>query len=60
MMVFRAGIHKLIVRIANREENNQKLVWFCAFCVGRQLKFEILKHLQYLVVVYRLIDILDK
>ena len=41
---FSAGIHKMLVRITNRED----LIWVCTVCLclfGRQLVFEILEHL---------------
>ena len=40
MLVSRAGIHKMLVRIANRED----LIWVCPVCLGvfnRQVAFEI-------------------
>ena len=40
MLVFRAVIHKMLVRIANREDPDQT-----AF--GRQLVYEILEHILY-------------
>ena len=42
ILVFRAGTHKMLVRIAN------SLIWVCAVCLGfcgRQLLLEILEHL---------------
>ena len=42
MMVIRAGINKLLVRIANREDPDQ--IWVCLVCLGlfgRQLVFEM-------------------
>ena len=42
VLVFRAGIHKMLARIANRED------WVCTVCLGlfsRHLVFEILAHL---------------
>ena len=60
MLVFRAGTHKMLVKIANREEPDQtasseaRLLIFrnsliCTVCLGlfgRQLVFEILEHLR--------------
>ena len=41
MLVFRAGIHKIVVRIANREDPDQKQSDLCLRCLprlfGRQL-----------------------
>ena len=51
-MVFRAGIHKMLVRMANREDPDQTasseavLIRVCAVCLGicgRQLMFQILE-----------------
>ena len=57
MLVGRAGIHKMIFRIANEEDPDQRrsslylyLIWVCTVCLGlfrRQLVFEILEHLPY-------------
>ena len=53
LVVFRAGIHKMLVRTINSEEPDDtaflrsSLFWFCAVCLGlfgRQLVFEILEH----------------
>ena len=49
----RARIHKMLVRIANREDPDQtasSLIWVCTVCLGlfdEQLVFEILDPLQY-------------
>ena len=59
MLVFRAGIHKMLVRIANREDPDQtasassEAVWsrstlFVYSFFGRQLVFKILEHLPHL------------
>ena len=42
MLVIRAGIHKMLVRIVNREDPDQTEGIF-----GRQLELEILEHLPY-------------
>ena len=34
MLAFRAGIHKKLVRIANREDTDQTLIWVCAVCLS--------------------------
>ena len=52
MWVTRANIHKMLVRIANGEDPDQTASseWVCAVCIGlfgKQLVFEILKHLPY-------------
>ena len=59
MLVFRVGIHKMVVRIANREDFDQirlllqkqsDLIWVCTVCLGffgMQLVFKILEHLPY-------------
>ena len=57
MLVFRAGIHKIRVKIANREDPDQtasleaSLIWVCSVCLGlfdRQLVFGILEHIPYM------------
>ena len=58
MLVFRAGIHKFLVRVANREDPDQtassdcffrsSLIWVCPVYLGlfgNQLVFDILEHL---------------
>ena len=45
MLVFRAGNHKMLVRIANRKDPDQTAV--CLGLFSRQLVFEILEHLPY-------------
>ena len=53
MLAIEAGIHKMLVRIANRENPDQtasleSLIWVCTVYLGflgRQLVFEILEHL---------------
>ena len=49
MLVFRAGIHKMLVRIANREDPDQtassEAVWYGSALFVRQQEFEILEHL---------------
>ena len=49
--IIRAGIHIMLIRIANREDPDQTAsIWVCAIClglVGRQLVLEILEHLLY-------------
>ena len=51
MLILRAGIHKILIRIANREGFfRSSLIWVCAVCLGlfsKQLVFEILEHLPY-------------
>ena len=51
MLVFKAGICKMLVRIANREEPDKTASSeVCAACLGlfgRQLVFKILEHLPY-------------
>ena len=51
MLVARDIIHKMLVRVANREDPDQtSLIWVCTVCLGlfgRQLKFKILEHLPY-------------
>ena len=44
MLVFRAPIHKMLFRIANREDPDQTV---CLRLFGRQLLFKILEHLAY-------------
>ena len=49
MLVIRAGIHKTVVRIANREDPDQTASReaICTVCLGpfgRQLVFDILEH----------------
>ena len=50
MLVFRAGIHQLLVRLANREDPEETasadydLGLHCLSRFGRQLVFEILEH----------------
>ena len=34
MLVIRAGIHKMLVRIANREDPDQTLIWVWAVGIG--------------------------
>ena len=53
MVVIKAEIHELLVRIANREDPDQTLAsaTVCTVCLclfGRQLVFKILEHLSYL------------
>ena len=48
LLVFRAGIHKIDVRKANKEDPDQ--IWVCPVCLGcldRQLVFKIIEHLLY-------------
>ena len=48
MLILRAGIHKMLIRIASKEDPDQSLIWVCTVCLGlfgRQLVFEILEHL---------------
>ena len=49
MFVFRVGIHKLLVRIANMEDPEQTAseepVWSGSALFVRQLLFKILEHL---------------
>ena len=48
MLNVRAGIHKMLVTIANRSS----LIWVCTICLGlfgRQIVFEILEHLPYIL-----------
>ena len=60
MLVIRAGIHEMLVRIRNREDLDQtaprsSLVWNCVVCLGlfgRQRVFEILEHLPYIPHLY--------
>ena len=33
MLVIKAGIHKMLVRIANREDPDQT-IWVCTLCLG--------------------------
>ena len=46
ILVFRAGIHKMLIRIANREDPDQRgssLIWVCTVCLGlfgKQLELE--------------------
>ena len=52
MLVFRAGIHKMLVRIASREDPDQTasseaVLSGSAGLFGRQLVFKILEHLLY-------------
>ena len=56
MLIFRAGICKMLVRIANREDLvsdcfwRSRMIWVLAVCLGlfsRQLVFKILEHLPY-------------
>ena len=58
MLVIRAGIHKMLVKIANGEDHDQnassEAVWsgsamFVYNLFGRQLVFQILEHLPYLL-----------
>ena len=50
MLLIRAGIQKMLVTIANREEPNQTASFgmgvHCLCFFGRQLVFEILEHLR--------------
>ena len=34
MLIIRTEIHKVFVRIANREDPDQSLIWVCAVCLG--------------------------
>ena len=34
MLVFGAGINKILVRIANREDPDQTLIWVCNVCLA--------------------------
>ena len=51
MLVIRTGFHKMLVRIANRQDPDQTAsVWDCVVCLGvfgRQLVFKISEHLPY-------------
>ena len=47
----RADNHKMLVRVANREETMIRLIWVYTLCLcilGRNLVFRILEHLLYL------------
>ena len=49
MLVIRAGIHKMLLRIANREDSDQTAseVWVCTVFLslfGRQLDVKILQY----------------
>ena len=49
--VIRAEIHKMLVRIANKDTDQNSLIWVCIVCLGRfgrQLVFQILEHLLYI------------
>ena len=52
LVLLQAGIiNKMDVRIANRNDPDQILIWVCTVylgCFGRQLVFEILGHLPYI------------
>ena len=43
MLVIRAGIHKMLVRIVNREDPDQT-AFLCLCLFGRQLVFRILEY----------------
>ena len=45
MLVIRAGIYKMFVRIANREDPDQTASSDCLGLVGRQVRFKIWAHL---------------
>ena len=49
MLVMKAGMHTMLVRIANREDpDRSSLIWVCTVCLGsfgRKLVFKNLKHL---------------
>ena len=45
MLIIVAGIHKMLVRIANREDSDQTASAVCLDLFARQLVFEILEHL---------------
>ena len=48
ILVIRAVIHKMLVKIANREDPDWSLIWFCTVYMGflgRQQVFKILEHL---------------
>ena len=48
LQFIRVGIHKMLVRIANRKDPDQSLIWVCAVCLGLfggQLVFKILEHI---------------
>ena len=50
MWVIKAGIHQTLVKIANKENPDQSLIWVCAVCQDifcRQLVFKILDYLLY-------------
>ena len=53
MLVFRAGIQIMLVRIADREDPDQTASgWVCFVCLGRfgrQLVFEIVEHKPYIL-----------
>ena len=47
MLIIGAGIHKILVRIANREEPDQKQSDLFLHCLAGNLVFEILEDLPY-------------
>ena len=49
MLVIRAGFHKILVRIANREDSYQsdQGLHYLSRPFGRELQFKILEHLPY-------------
>ena len=60
MLVIKVGIHKMLVRIANREDPGQtassNLIRVCTVCLGtfsRQLVFGIIEHLPYKVCAWQ-------
>ena len=44
MLVVRAGVHKILDRIANRESPGQTCVWVVCSIFDRQVVFKIFRH----------------
>ena len=62
MLFFRTESHKMLVRIANREDPDQTAIWVCTVCpclFGRQLVFKILEQLPTGVQNFRTITNID-
>ena len=47
-----AGIHKMLYRIANREDPDQTAYAVCLVLFGRQLVFHVLGHLPYMYFIF--------
>ena len=59
-LVIRAGIHKIIVRIANREDTDQIAPSDVCLCIfGKQLVFTIIEHLSFFQLIYMLVSLFN-